>query len=342
MIEKVQLVTQPLVSVIVAARNAESTLGQAVNSCLSQDYPNLEVIIVDDGSTDSTWDLCERLRRSDHRVKPVRVEWGGQGIARNFAVGVAQGTYITILDADDELVHSSLSSLVSVAERFQSDVVLGEMLEVTKQRSRPITKFATGDNNERVSTDAKRKILRRAHYTQGKLYRTDYLRCQRIGFGEGYIYEDCEFLFGALWLSDRVTFLAQPTYRRHRRIGSTTEPIHRSFAHIEDLRKSFKSIVQKYPKLAAREAASLNQYMLSRVAHYTVIQRRVPASCWFQSVSLFLKEASKQVPAVDLGLMSPDIKLSVLVYDRAPALGAILFLLTSAFKKVAWLVSRIR
>lgn len=92
---------QPLVSVVVAAYNAEAHLEQTCRSALAQTHRHLELIVIDDGSTDSTVAIVERLAAADARVRLIRQANGGVAAARNAGIAAARGTFIAPLDADD-------------------------------------------------------------------------------------------------------------------------------------------------------------------------------------------------------------------------------------------------
>jgi len=95
--------TLPLVSVIIPCFNRAHYLGEAIESVLEQTYTNLECIIVDDGSTDNTRQLCEALMSKDARVKYLYKSNGGVSSARNLGIEQAQGEWIQFLDSDDWL-----------------------------------------------------------------------------------------------------------------------------------------------------------------------------------------------------------------------------------------------
>lgn len=91
----------PLVSAIVPTFNRAELVCRAIDSALSQSYPNMEVVVVDDGSTDDTAERIERRYSADPRVRFVRVENGGVARARNIAIALATGAYVGLLDSDD-------------------------------------------------------------------------------------------------------------------------------------------------------------------------------------------------------------------------------------------------
>ena len=93
----------PLISIIIPAYNCQSTLLRAVNSAINQSYTNLEIIIVDDGSTDETSALCDNIALTDNRIRIIHKINGRQASARNAGLKNSKGDYIIFLDSDDEL-----------------------------------------------------------------------------------------------------------------------------------------------------------------------------------------------------------------------------------------------
>ena len=92
---------QPLVSVVMPAWNAEATIVEALRSVAAQTYRDLEIIIVDDGSTDATAALAKEFCASDPRARTVRRSNGGPAAARNLGIAEARGEWIALIDADD-------------------------------------------------------------------------------------------------------------------------------------------------------------------------------------------------------------------------------------------------
>ncbi len=106
----------PLVSVILPTFNRAALLGEAVESALTQTYSHLEVIVVDDGSTDKTADLLAELAANDARVRPVTQTNGGVSSARNHALSLADGDYIAYLDSDDIWLPWKVESQLNVLQ----------------------------------------------------------------------------------------------------------------------------------------------------------------------------------------------------------------------------------
>jgi len=120
-------ITHPIVSVIVPAYNAEKYIPETIQSVLGQTYEAWELIIVDDGSTDKTAETVAAF--DDRRIRLVEQENRGVGAARNAGIALAQGDYITFLDADDVLPPESLAARVRYLEEHpEVDVVDGRIV----------------------------------------------------------------------------------------------------------------------------------------------------------------------------------------------------------------------
>ena len=92
-----------LISVIVPVYNVAAYLPQCVQSILTQDYPDLEVILIDDGSTDASGTICDEYAQKDGRVRVIHQKNGGAAAAKNAGLRVATGTYLSFVDSDDFL-----------------------------------------------------------------------------------------------------------------------------------------------------------------------------------------------------------------------------------------------
>ena len=113
-----------LVSVIVPIYNKEKTIIRCVESIINQTYTNLEILLIDDGSTDSSAELCKKLEESDHRIHVFRETNSGPGCARNLGINQANGKYITFVDADDYLKKQMIEELCRCADKYSADLVI--------------------------------------------------------------------------------------------------------------------------------------------------------------------------------------------------------------------------
>lgn len=118
------------VSIIVPVYNTENYLGYCLNSILSQTYVNWEAILVDDGSSDNSLEICRNYAQLDNRFHVYSKENGGVSSARNYGLSVATGDYLSFLDSDDCLDVSTLEKQVTLAAKYDSQIVIMNMLKV--------------------------------------------------------------------------------------------------------------------------------------------------------------------------------------------------------------------
>lgn len=100
----------PLISIIVPVYNGDKYLSRCVDSILNQTFQNWELLLVDDGSTDKSGEICDEYATKDKRVKAFHKENGGVSSARNIGLDNVKGDWITFVDADDELIQNSFSN----------------------------------------------------------------------------------------------------------------------------------------------------------------------------------------------------------------------------------------
>jgi glycosyltransferase involved in cell wall biosynthesis len=112
-----------LVTIVIPAYNLESLVGKAIESAVNQTYRNLEILVVDDGSTDGTGAVCDEWAKKDARVRVVHQKNAGLSAVRNLGFKIAKGEYIRFLDADDEIPLESTQFMVDAFAQTNADVV---------------------------------------------------------------------------------------------------------------------------------------------------------------------------------------------------------------------------
>lgn len=113
-----------MLSIIVPTYNVKSYIEECVHSLLAQNYTDCEIIIVDDGSTDGSALLCDKLQSVDYRVKVIHQENGGLSAARNTGLRIAQGEYIGFIDSDDLVLPSMFTDMIDALEKSHADVAI--------------------------------------------------------------------------------------------------------------------------------------------------------------------------------------------------------------------------
>lgn len=118
----IEIINPKKVSVIVPIYNMEKYLEKCINSIINQDYKNLEIILVNDGSTDSSLEICNKYKKQDDRIIVIDKKNSGQAEARNVGLEKATGYYISFIDSDDWIDKKMISSLVKNMEMYSCDV----------------------------------------------------------------------------------------------------------------------------------------------------------------------------------------------------------------------------
>ncbi len=115
-----------LISIIVPVYNAENTIGTCVDSLVRQSHNLLEIILVDDGSTDNSGKICDELALKDNRIKVIHKDNEGVSVARNAGINKALGYAVTFVDADDTLDVNALSLMLNKMLNNDCDIVMGD------------------------------------------------------------------------------------------------------------------------------------------------------------------------------------------------------------------------
>ena len=179
-----------MVSVIVPVYNVKTYLKKCIDSILSQTYKDLELILVDDGSTDGCAQICDDYLCIDERVKVIHKKNGGQGSARNCALDIAKGDYIMFVDSDDYINNDMIDYMLESLERTESDIAFCGF--ITHSGMRIVN--STTENKEILMNGAEEILL---HYFTtnyvsgapcGKLFRKHLF--DNIRFPEGVARED--------------------------------------------------------------------------------------------------------------------------------------------------------
>ena len=115
---------QPKVSVIIPVYNTAEFVGECLDSLLNQTLTNIEIICVDDGSTDDSLFILRKYAEVDKRITVLTQQNKGAGVARNYGMSVAKGEYLSFLDSNDFFAHDMLSATTDAADKTQADIIV--------------------------------------------------------------------------------------------------------------------------------------------------------------------------------------------------------------------------
>lgn len=111
------------ISVIIPIYNAEEYMNKCISSVVNQSYGNLEIILIDDGSTDNSSEICDRWKKIDSRISVLHKKNEGPGVARNIGIEMARGEYITFVDSDDWVESLMYENMLKAAMKHKCDIV---------------------------------------------------------------------------------------------------------------------------------------------------------------------------------------------------------------------------
>ena len=153
--EKQRIVDVPFLSIIIPAYNVEQYLEQCVDSVLKQDFKDFEVLLVDDGSTDSTGQLCDNYVAKDERVRVIHKRNGGLVSARKAGIKEAKGRYIGYVDGDDWISGDMYEKMCHQAEKEGADIVICDFFSAYREKNTPMTHNMNGGVFERDELESK-------------------------------------------------------------------------------------------------------------------------------------------------------------------------------------------
>ena len=216
-----------LVSVIIPVYNVQNYLKEALDSVINQTYKNLEIIIIDDGSTDKSGRICDKYARKDNRIKVFHQANYGLSTTRNLGLSRAHGDYIAFLDSDDayfpNFIDIMLNSMIInnvklVICRYEIHRTEGEMFHIGTEELEPARlKGGLYDRKKLLDAHINREI--NGHLCN-KLYSREIW--DNLRFLNRRVFEDIEIAYKAAYLAEKIYVLDKPFYKYRKRANSIT------------------------------------------------------------------------------------------------------------------------
>ena len=240
-----------LISVIVPVYNVEKYLRKAVQSIQNQTYKHLEIMLINDGSTDSSGDICDELANSDSRIVVIHKKNGGVSTARNEAQKLAKGNYVIYVDSDDYIHEEMIQSLYEQLIAENADVSSCSVMNVYQNSQTP---QCSDENLYFVYNQEEflREYLigQRVQGTLGnKLIRKEIT--DQLEFPVGKIYEDAYYHLQLVQVAKKYVVHTKPYYYYyHRNQSLTTNPYHeRDLVYLDVYQKFYDLVQQQYPRI---------------------------------------------------------------------------------------------
>ena len=240
------------ISVIVPVYNVEAYLERCVESILQQTYAHFELILINDGSTDSSGQICDHLASQHENIKVYHIENAGVSNARNIGIQLATGSWVTFIDSDDFVTQDYLATLASAVEGVNVGFVIAPLHHIKNGIVTDLPPHS--GKTELWSTEETMKELlmttRTSFFPVAKLFKRDLLADEK--FNTNYhLAEDALFLTELL-LKTRCScvFIDKPVYYYDHREGSATTSVNRHvFDTIEVYQQIIAQVSQVFPNL---------------------------------------------------------------------------------------------
>ena len=242
------------VSVIIPVYNTSKYLSECLDSVINQSFEDLEIICVNDGSTDGSLEILNDYRSRDSRIRVMTQENQGLSSARNTGLANSTGEYVLFLDSDDCLSHDAIEKAYDLAEDNSSDLVLFKIINFdddTGEKSHysyfelKVLKKMVG---QRVFDydDVKERFFRIPVTAPGKLFKRDLL--EGTGFIEGLIFEDNPFFIEIMFKVKRAIVLDEYLYNRRIREDSITNSGFSKFKDCVEIYNVIEDVIKRYGK----------------------------------------------------------------------------------------------
>ncbi|WP_405316129.1 glycosyltransferase family 2 protein [Methanobrevibacter sp.] len=222
----------PEISVILPVFNSEEFIGKAIESVLAQTFEDFELIIVNDGSTDSSKEIIDSF--SDERIRIINQSNQGPGAARNNALKIAQGSYVMYLDSDDWFCPDALEVAYSEITNYDADFTFFKMINYDGKR------YYENDWFELKTLQVFENKVFNPRETPGSIFDLSVGVCQKIynrffleridaRFPEGIFFEDMPFFYYVFLKAERISIVNRHLYVRRKHTSSITNVVDEKF-----------------------------------------------------------------------------------------------------------------
>ncbi|WP_144593973.1 glycosyltransferase [Priestia flexa] len=283
----------PEVSIIVPVYNVENLLVKCVESILHQTLKGIEIILVDDGSTDNSGKICDELAKRDETIHVIHKENGGLSDARNAGIDIAKGKYIGFVDSDDYIHQEMYSTLLSIMKEKECDIVESGYKEVYDGDQ---SCYDTYNSSHSIRIYEKQAaVLSTAidhdcrNYVWNKLYKAELW--SNIRFPKGKLFEDVFVTHKVVNLANKVAKIDYPFYYYYQRPNSIVNSkfTANKLDHCEALEQLMKFIEVEYPAFSPVVAIPYFNQCLQHLDKLTVYKKDIENS------QVFIEDLTKKI-----------------------------------------------
>lgn len=241
--------SNPLVSIIIPIYNVENYLEQCIISVVHQTYKNLEIILVNDGSSDNSGKICDDFALMDKRIKVIHKMNGGLSSARNAGIDIAKGEYLGFVDSDDTIEPFMYEKLMTAIKRDGTDLAVCAINYVF-ENGKKLTKTNLGKDTIFDFYDAIIEMNSHRIFDMGawsKLYHKKLFSNLRFPLGK--LSEDYYIMYKIFDCAQKVSYVSTPCYNYLQRQNSITRNVKINHEHEYAAKTQMEYLSSKYPEL---------------------------------------------------------------------------------------------
>lgn len=244
----------PLISVVIPVYNVKAYIRKCVESVNNQTYRNLEIILVDDGSTDGSNKICDDLALEDDRVLVIHKKNGGLSDARNVGINKAKGKYITFIDSDDYVSNDYIEYLYNLLSNTNSDISICNPIYIYENKEKDIKDSIQNETivKKMNSIEALEMMLYQNYYDTsawGKLYKIELF--QDIRYPVGMLFEDMGTTYKLFLKSTNIVFGNAEKYYYLQRVNSISNNIfnYKKMDYLKFAEEIYNYVEKEIPKI---------------------------------------------------------------------------------------------
>lgn len=254
-----------LISVIVPIYNVEKYINKCIDSIINQTYKNIEIILIDDGSTDSCCKICDEYEKKDNRIKVIHQENAGLSEARNAGIKVSKGEYLAFVDGDDYILEDMLQYLYDLINETNSEISVCNFIRYW------------GDDKQLVEYDiAREKIVLNKIQALKEILKNDLLKSfawnklykksvfEDVRYPKGMKMEDVATTYKLISNSEKIVIGKMPKYYYVQREGSilSTNSTSMYIDYYKAVLERYKFLKERYPSLKKQNVNTLINFLI--------------------------------------------------------------------------------
>lgn len=310
------------VSIIVPVFNVKNYIKRCIESIINQTYSNIEIILVDDGSTDNSGNICDEYAKKDKRVKVIHKNNGGLSSSRNVGINISSGKYLCFIDSDDYIENDMIEYLYRGMKKYDVDIV-----------SCGFSNIYTNGNKECITIPKEDIIYSKKealdiHLLSGYI---DDITCNKmfkkelyenIRYPEGYLYEDMITTYKLIDKANKVALCPESKYNYCRRWDSIggTKFNDKTLFLLKACDEAVEFVLEKYPELVNIKIAQVNWYIV--VINKMILAKKVDKKL-VKTIKKMIKNIKKEI--IKTEYLNKTRKFQILIFYYSFSLYKIIY-----------------